>query len=514
MSAADAVIRRSDYRPPAFLVDTVTLVVDLDPRATDVEAHLALRRNPGADDPAAPLHLDGDGLELHHVALDGTPLAAEAYRHAGGGLTIDAVPERFTLTTRVRVNPEANTSLMGLYQAGGILCTQCEPEAFRRITFFPDRPDVLARFHVTLRGDPARYPVMLANGNPVARDTLPDGRARVVWDDPHPKPCYLFALFAGDLECVERQVTTASGRVVPVRMYVEPGNRDGCGHALDTVERAMAWDEARYARAYDLEVTDPEALAQARARLAGALGMALATTWEAAHADCHDRATPEHAPRPAGWRALGAVCLGYLLEGEAARAVPLCAAQYAHGPTMTERLDALALLAQTDGPERDRALADCRHRYADSPAVLDKWLAIQARARRADSLETVTALQDDPCYSLQRPNRVRSVLEVFCRDNPAGFHRADGGGYRLIAAQVHAIDGVNPPLAAGLARYLSDADWVDAPRRRHLRAALEDTAAAAALSGGTREVVDAGLARLRGAGGGARGRDSGAPGTV
>ncbi len=253
-------VRRDDYRPPPWLVERAELAFELDPAQTLVRAQLHLRRNPAA--PAAPLRLDGEGLELRHIALDGDPLPDGVWRVDDRGLTVEQAPERCRLATRVAIHPAGNSALMGLYQAGPLLCTQCEPEAFRRITYFPDRPDVLARFRVTLRADPGRYPVLLANGNPAGSRRLADGRLEAVWDDPHPKPSYLFALVAGDLACVERRFVTASGRGVAVRMYVEAADSGRCGHALDAILRAMAWDEARYGREYDLEVFNAVAVSQ------------------------------------------------------------------------------------------------------------------------------------------------------------------------------------------------------------------------------------------------------------
>ncbi len=247
-------MRRDDYRPPAFLADRADLVLELDPAATRVTSTLSLRRNPDATDSAAPLRLDGEELTLESVTLDGRRLPAGAFSQDASGLTIPGTADHLQLTTTVVIHPDRNAELMGLYCAGDMLCTQCEPEAFRRITFFPDRPDVLAVFTTTLIAEARRYPVLLANGNPVAHEDLADGRHRVVWHNPYPMPSYLFALVAGDLQSRSERVETASAREVAVTVYVEPGNRERCGHALDTLGRAMAWDEAHYGREYDLEV--------------------------------------------------------------------------------------------------------------------------------------------------------------------------------------------------------------------------------------------------------------------
>jgi len=247
-------IRRADYAPPAFLIDTVELDITLDPAASIIRARLALRRNPAA--PAdAPLRLDGDGLTLLEARLDGVPLPPERLHFAAdGALTIAEPPAAGLLETTVRIAPEANTALSGLYTSGGNFYTQCEAEGFRRITFFPDRPDVMARYTVTLTADRARVPVLLSNGNPAGAGVLPDGRHWARWVDPHPKPSYLFALVAGDLIAVSDHFTTRSGRPVALNIWVRRGDETRCGHAMDSLKRSMAWDEEVFGLEYDLDV--------------------------------------------------------------------------------------------------------------------------------------------------------------------------------------------------------------------------------------------------------------------
>src|SRR5712691_7063645 len=195
--------RLADYRPPDFLVDTVDLVFELDAADTRVASHITMRRNPRSASPEAALRLDGDELELVALALDAKPLAPGDYRREpDGALVVPKVPDSFALDIETRINPAGNTALSGLYISGGNFCTQCEPEGFRRITYFLDRPDVMARYTVTARADKARYPVLLSNGNPAGQGDLPDGRHWARWVDPHPKPSYLFALVAGDLVAV------------------------------------------------------------------------------------------------------------------------------------------------------------------------------------------------------------------------------------------------------------------------------------------------------------------------
>jgi aminopeptidase N len=247
--------RLADYRPPDFLIDSVALEFDLGETDTRVKSHLALRRNPAAAEAGAPLRLDGDELELVAVSLDGAPLAASDYHlDADGALVIPRVPDAFTLDIETRIAPERNTALSGLYISGGNYCTQCEPEGFRRISYFLDRPDVMARYTVTIRADKRRFPVLLSNGNPSGGGDLADGRHWAKWVDPHPKPSYLFALVAGDLVAVRDAFTTRSGRVVPLGIWVRRGDEDKCGHAMASLKKAMRWDEETFGLEYDLEV--------------------------------------------------------------------------------------------------------------------------------------------------------------------------------------------------------------------------------------------------------------------
>ncbi|MFC2992682.1 aminopeptidase N [Halomonas tibetensis] len=243
----------SDYRPPAYRVICTELTFDLDPAATRVKASLHLERHPQRE-AGLPLELDGEGLDLKVIALDGQPLEADEYAVSDTGLIVHRVPERFRLETEVEIAPQANTALEGLYRSGSMYCTQCEAEGFRRITFYPDRPDVMATFTTTVIGDAEREPVLLSNGNPVERGSLPNGRHFATWEDPHPKPSYLFALVAGDLEKVEDAFTTASGREVTLQIWVEEENLGKTDHAMASLKRAMSWDEQAYGREYDLDL--------------------------------------------------------------------------------------------------------------------------------------------------------------------------------------------------------------------------------------------------------------------
>jgi len=250
-----APIHLRDYRRPDWSVESIELEIDLGIDTTEVSSRLTLRSDPAK---MAPLRLDGEGLELLTIALDGRVLNAQDYRYEHGVLEVNGAHDGSLLETRVRVQPAANTTLEGLYLSGsrehGFLLTQCEAEGFRHITFFPDRPDVLARYAVTLRADRDRFPVLLAGGNPTGSGTLADGRHWASFVDPHPRPSYLFALVAGRLENIKRDYVTADGRKVQLVIWSEANVIDRCHYALDALERCMRWDERTYGRNYDLDV--------------------------------------------------------------------------------------------------------------------------------------------------------------------------------------------------------------------------------------------------------------------
>ena len=256
--ATPPVIRREDYRPPLWLVPETRLTFDLDPQATRVTARLSVTRAGGHD---RPLRLDGDGLTPLAVSVDGVPLAPADWRMEGGTLIIALPGDAHVVETQVEIAPAANTQLMGLYASGGLLCTQCEPEGFRRITFFPDRPDVLSRYDVLMRADKAAFPVLLANGDPVEQGDLEDGRHYARWVDPFPKPSYLFAMVAGDLACNADRFTTMSGREVALGIWVKAADLPRTGHAMAALRNSMAWDEKTYGREYDLDVFNIVAVA-------------------------------------------------------------------------------------------------------------------------------------------------------------------------------------------------------------------------------------------------------------
>jgi len=246
----------TEYRPPDFLIDEVDLSFSLGEDETIVTSNLVLRRNPAAGTPHAPLRLDGEELELLSVALDGAPpLDADRYRvEPDGALILPAVPDAFRLEIVVRIKPQLNSALSGLYTSGGNFCTQCEAEGFRRITYFLDRPDVSAKYRVWIDADKQRYPVLLSNGNPAEHGDRPDGRHFAIWEDPHPKPSYLFALVAGDLVAHRDEFTTRSGKTVPLAIWVRRGDEDKCAHAMESLKASMRWDEETYGLEYDLDV--------------------------------------------------------------------------------------------------------------------------------------------------------------------------------------------------------------------------------------------------------------------
>ncbi len=242
-------IYRNEYKPYPFAVVSLHLTVDLYEDHALVTSHIAFKREQPGE-----LCLNGDGLELISIQLNHQALEQKAYQLTDGNLIIPTCPDEFTLTTVVRIQPQNNTSLSGLYRSNHLFCTQCEAEGFRRITFFPDRPDVLTTFTTRISADKASYPILLSNGNPIDAGETSDGRHWVVWEDPFKKPSYLFALVAGDLGCVTDTFTTQSGRSIALHIYVEHGNEPQCAHAMASVKKSMRWDEERFGREYDLDL--------------------------------------------------------------------------------------------------------------------------------------------------------------------------------------------------------------------------------------------------------------------
>ena len=252
MKLADPVaIHLKDYRPPAYRILNIALDVALDPDATKVVATMQVERTSGT---AEPLVLDGERMTLISVKIDGKTLLSSAYAQDACTLTLRDVPARFTLEITTNIAPASNTALEGLYMSNGIYCTQCEPEGFRCITYYLDRPDSLAVFETRIESDKAKHPVLLSNGNPVESGDLPGGRHFVRWQDPFPKPSYLFALVAGDLASIRDSFITMSGRKIDLRIYVEHGNENRAPYAMDSLKRSMKWDEDVYGREYDLDI--------------------------------------------------------------------------------------------------------------------------------------------------------------------------------------------------------------------------------------------------------------------
>jgi len=244
-----------DYQVPAYLIEHTDLRFELDEDETLVRATLQVRRNPACTRSKAPLELHGhESLELCRLSINGEILAERDFNRNEELLAVPAVPDRFTLECLTRIHPESNTALEGLYKSDGMFCTQCEAEGFRRITFYPDRPDVMSVFRTTVVAERSRYPVLLSNGNPVESGDEDEGRHFVTWEDPFPKPAYLFALVAGDLEVLEDSYVTLSGRAVKLQIYADGKDLDKLDHAMLSLKRAMQWDEQVYGREYDLDI--------------------------------------------------------------------------------------------------------------------------------------------------------------------------------------------------------------------------------------------------------------------
>jgi len=264
--AQPGTIHLKDYEAPRYLIDKTTLKVEIEQDKAKVYATLNMRRNPESDysdncsgNPLdssldSSLVLSGQQLSLEHIAINGASLTTEQYVVTEEELTIHQVPDQFELVTEVIIYPKQNTSLEGLYKSRTMYCTQCEAEGFRRITYYLDRPDVMSEFTTTIIADQSECPVLLANGNPIGSGKVGDGRHWATWHDPFRKPAYLFAMVAGDLSVVEDQFTTCSGRIVDIRLYVEPKDKDKCGHAIQSLKHAMTWDEQVYGREYDLDL--------------------------------------------------------------------------------------------------------------------------------------------------------------------------------------------------------------------------------------------------------------------
>ncbi|RUR14000.1 aminopeptidase N [Legionella sp. km772] len=245
----DTTVYLKDYKPTSFRVETVDLSFDLYDDHALVTSRLVLHRQH-----EGKLHLYGDELELLSIAMNGQVLEPSAFQLQESDLIIDNCPDQLTLEILTRIKPQDNTQLSGLYRSNHLFCTQCEAEGFRRITYFLDRPDVLAKYTTRISADKKQYPILLSNGNLMEQGEAENGRHWVVWQDPFKKPSYLFALVAGDLACVKDSFVTASGRVVDLRIYVEPGNEDKCDHAMISLKNSMRWDEEVYGREYDLDI--------------------------------------------------------------------------------------------------------------------------------------------------------------------------------------------------------------------------------------------------------------------
>ena len=243
--------RLSDYKKPSFLIDKTDLSFYLSPNETLVSSHLVFKRN--SSDSKLPLVLDGCDLKIKEIKIDGVILNSKDYQYDDNELTINNVPNEFIFESTVVINPAANTRFEGLYVSSGNFCTQCEAEGFRHITFYLDRPDVMSVFSITITADKKNYPVMLSNGHRTEYSET-DNTHTAVWQDPHRKPAYLFALVAGDLACVKGEFVTRSGRDVALEFYTEDHNKAYCDHAIVSLQKAMKWDEESFSLEYDLDL--------------------------------------------------------------------------------------------------------------------------------------------------------------------------------------------------------------------------------------------------------------------
>lgn len=248
---APKIIKLSEYEKPWYLVETIDLVITLDDTKTLVQSKMKIKRN---IDDKSPLILNGEELKLLSIKLNGETVTKYVHNTEAHTLTLTDLPDSFTLEIENEINPEANKTLDGLYKSGTIFCTQNEPEGFRRITFYIDRPDNMAKFTTKIIGDKKLYPILLCNGNPIAKGDLPDGKHFVTWEDPFKKPSYLYALVAGDLGVIKDTYKTTSGRNVALEIYCDKGNENKCHHAMESLKKSMKWDEDRFGLEYDLDI--------------------------------------------------------------------------------------------------------------------------------------------------------------------------------------------------------------------------------------------------------------------
>ncbi|MGB0496250.1 MAG: M1 family aminopeptidase, partial [Kangiellaceae bacterium] len=245
---------RKDYQPSQYLIKQTNLDFQLHDDHVIVETELEVYRNPNDRlNKFESLELNGIEIELIELSINGQRLTTECYSAHPEGLSIHKVSEQFTLKTKAKIFPQKNTSLEGLYTSNQKFCTQCEAEGFRKITYYLDRPDVMSEFFVRVEGDKKKYPLLLSNGNPIEKGNTSNGRHFVKWHDPFPKPSYLFALVAGDLDCLEENFVTASGRDVLLQIFVDKGKLDQCNFAMQSLINSMKWDEEKFGREYDLD---------------------------------------------------------------------------------------------------------------------------------------------------------------------------------------------------------------------------------------------------------------------
>ena len=252
--AAPQTIYLKDYQPLPYKIEEIHLTFDLHSTETKVTSIMKVSKNPESKDARAQMELNGEELKFISAKINGKELTNDQYELTSEGLTLKGLPESFELEINNEINPEANKALDGLYKSGAIFCTQNEPEGFRRITYYLDRPDNMAKFTTKVIADKKDYPVLLSNGNPIAEGDLEGGKHFVEWEDPFVKPSYLYALVAGDLGLVQDSFTTMSGRKIDLRIYCDKGNESKCDHAMESLKKSMKWDEDTFGLEYDLDI--------------------------------------------------------------------------------------------------------------------------------------------------------------------------------------------------------------------------------------------------------------------
>eukprot|EP00887_Chlorella_sp_A99_P002892 scaffold6.g2892.t1 len=529
--------RTADYKPFPYVADTIDLNFVLNEESSLVEARTRFQPNftPNGTPPALFLNGRSD-VKLVSVKLDGKALPESAYGLGPSGLTVDggALPAsgEFELEVTTEIKPQENTSLEGLYKSGGNFCSQCEAEGFRAITFFPDRPDVMAKYTTRIEADRGAYPVLLGNGNLVASGELEGGRHFTVWEDPFRKPCYLFALVAGNLAMKEDSFTT-----VALRIFVQPQNLDKVDFAMQSLKRAMKWDEDVFGLEYDLELVDatpgadPTLLHEARRRrrrrrltvheyVVRELAARLRPELEAAVAANDVPAGQAYAFTAADCarRGLKNKALAYLASLKEPAVMQALLARFRAATNMTDEIAALAALDLAGGEERKTALDEFYAKHQSEPLVVLKWLALQAASDVPGNLSSVkrapppgsvsnfnTTARAHPLLAAARPPRRaratpppasglrRAPSMPIAPPPPLPPPAADGSGYEFMADMAIRVDKINPHVSARMVGAFSTWRNYDTARQQLLRAQLERIVRAEGLSQNAFEIASKSL---------------------